>query len=85
MYVCVTTTMWENAVTRLRASLEQMKEVATKARNTWDKLRRERDMHRMHHRRVVQEKEKLLTDLKRCVSLPAFPGVFQLSDSHCKF
>ena len=36
-----------------------------KAKSTWDKLRRERDMHRMHHQRVVQEKNKLLVDLKR--------------------
>jgi len=31
----------------------------------WDKLRKERDHHRMHHRRVVQEKDKLITDLRR--------------------
>lgn len=29
------------------------------------KLRKERDYHRMHHRRVVQEKNRLITDLKR--------------------
>lgn len=29
------------------------------------RLQKERDYHRMHHRRVVQEKERLLTDLKR--------------------
>lgn len=31
----------------------------------WDKLRRERDHHRMHHRRVVQEKDKLINDIRR--------------------
>ena len=36
----------------------------SKARGTWDKLRKERDFHRMHHRRVVQEKQRLVTDLK---------------------
>ncbi|MES1908309.1 MAG: hypothetical protein MHM6MM_001268 [Cercozoa sp. M6MM] len=29
------------------------------------RLKRERDFHKMHHRRVVQEKERLITDLKR--------------------
>merc|ERR1711988_1712509 len=28
-------------------------------------FRKERDFHRMHHKRVVQEKAKLTTDLKR--------------------
>jgi hypothetical protein len=28
-------------------------------------MRKERDYHRMHHNRVVQEKNKLITDLKR--------------------
>jgi hypothetical protein len=36
-----------------------------KAKSTWDKLRKERDFHRMHHRRVVQEKNLLLVDMKR--------------------
>lgn len=36
-----------------------------KAKSTWDKLRKERDFHRMHHRRVVQEKNALLVDMKR--------------------
>ena len=29
------------------------------------KLRKERDFHRMHHKRIVQEKNKLITDIKR--------------------
>lgn len=29
------------------------------------KLRKERDYHRMHHKRVVQEKNKLIDDIKR--------------------
>merc|ERR1719465_275423 len=39
--------------------------VAEKAKTTWDKFRKERDFHRMHHRRVVQEKNRLIIDLKR--------------------
>ena len=29
-----------------------------------DKFRKERDFHRMHHKRVVQEKTKLMNDIK---------------------
>ncbi len=29
------------------------------------KMRKERDYHRMHHKRVVQEKNKLIGDIKR--------------------
>ena len=29
-------------------------EVATKAKSTWDRFRKERDFHKMHHKRVVQ-------------------------------
>ena len=35
------------------------------AKSTWDKLRKERDFHRLHHRRIVQEKNQLLLDIKR--------------------
>ncbi len=38
------------------------------AKERYVHLKKERDFHRMHHRRVVQEKNKLLTDIKR---LPA--------------
>ena len=49
----------------LREQVENMRVVAMKAQGTWDKFRKERDFHRMHHRRVVQEKNKLITDLRR--------------------
>lgn len=48
-----------------RQELEKARMVAEKAKETWDKFRKERDFHRMHHRRVVQEKNKLIIDLKR--------------------
>ena len=32
----------------------RVQEVATKAKSTWDKFRKERDFHKMHHKRVVQ-------------------------------
>lgn len=49
----------------LREQVEKMRQVATKAQTTWDKFRKERDFHRMHHKRVCQEKNKLLDDIKR--------------------
>mmetsp|Transcript_24456 Transcript_24456/g.41413 ORF Transcript_24456/g.41413 Transcript_24456/m.41413 type:complete len:571 (+) Transcript_24456:84-1796(+) len=49
----------------LREQIDKMRQVAGRAQATWDKFRKERDFHRMHHKRVVQEKNKLLKDLKR--------------------
>lgn len=40
-----------------------------KAKETYVKLRKERDYHRMHHKRVVQEKNKLINDIKRWQSI----------------
>jgi len=48
-----------------RQELDKARMVAEKAKQTWDKFRKERDFHRMHHRRVVQEKNRLIVDLKR--------------------
>merc|ERR1719355_352633 len=48
-----------------RQELEKARMVSEKAKQTWDKFRKERDFHRMHHRRVVQEKNRLIVDLKR--------------------
>jgi hypothetical protein len=55
----------DDSVQVLHAELQQAREVAEQARGTWDKFRKERDYHRMHHKRVVQEKNKLVQDLKR--------------------
>ena len=40
-------------------------DVAQRASSTWDKFKKERDFHRMHHKRVAQEKNKLITDIKQ--------------------
>eukprot|EP00931_Biecheleriopsis_adriatica_P073798 TRINITY_DN48017_c0_g1_i1.p1 TRINITY_DN48017_c0_g1~~TRINITY_DN48017_c0_g1_i1.p1 ORF type:complete len:592 (+),score=155.88 TRINITY_DN48017_c0_g1_i1:117-1892(+) len=55
----------QQEVVMLREELEKARLVAAKAKDSWDKFRKERDFHRMHHRRVVQEKNKLIVDLKR--------------------
>ena len=38
-------------------------------RATWDKLRKERDFHKMHHHRVQQEKKKLNNDIEKLKNL----------------
>jgi WD40 repeat protein len=55
----------EEEVTALRRELNDAKHIASKASATWDKFRKERDFHRMHHKRVSQEKNKLVSDIKR--------------------
>jgi WD40 repeat protein len=52
-------------VTLLRQEIDKARQVAMTAKASWDKFRKERDFHRMHHRRVVQEKNRLIIDLKR--------------------
>ncbi|KAI9364470.1 WD40-repeat-containing domain protein [Zopfochytrium polystomum] len=54
-----------DSLLKLRIDVENYKEIASKARATYDKLRKERDFHRMHHKRVVQEKNRLIGDIKR--------------------
>jgi len=49
----------------IMSDMIEAKEVAAKARGTWDKFRKERDFHKMHHKRVVQEKNKLIDNIKR--------------------
>ena len=55
----------DERVVSLQAQLDKMRVVTERAQGTWDKFRKERDFHRMHHRRVVQEKAKLTNDLQR--------------------
>eukprot|EP00505_MAST-04D_sp_SCG-Rhode-Island_P004296 Stramenopile-MAST_4_protein_4296 len=55
----------DEQVKALQVEAKKMRDVAEKAQGTWDKFRKERDFHRMHHKRVVQEKGKLVVDMKR--------------------
>ena len=48
----------------LKEQMMKMRDVANKAQSTWDMFRKERDFHRMHHKRVVHEKNKLINDIK---------------------
>lgn len=57
--------MLEEELSALRAELQEAQSIAARASATWDSFRKERDFHRMHHKRVAQEKNKLITDIKR--------------------
>ncbi|EOA99671.1 Sperm-associated antigen 16 protein, partial [Anas platyrhynchos] len=50
---------------RLRKDLDSYKLAANKAKEAFLKMQKERDFHRMHHKRVVQEKNRLICDIKR--------------------
>ncbi|XP_021119127.1 sperm-associated antigen 16 protein isoform X2 [Heterocephalus glaber] len=54
----------ENENKNLKKDLKHFKQAADKAREDLQKTQKERDFHRMHHKRVVQEKNKLINDLK---------------------
>ncbi|XP_036174429.1 sperm-associated antigen 16 protein [Myotis myotis] len=54
----------ENENKNLKKDLKQWKQAADKAREDLLKTQKERDFHRMHHKRVIQEKNKLINDLK---------------------
>ncbi|KAM5228726.1 sperm-associated antigen 16 protein [Ctenodactylus gundi] len=54
----------ENENKHLKKDLKLFKRAADKAREDLLETQKERDFHRMHHKRVVQEKNKLINDLK---------------------
>nr|XP_025857990.1 sperm-associated antigen 16 protein isoform X3 [Vulpes vulpes] len=54
----------ENENKNLKKDLKCYKQAADKAREDLLKTQKERDFHRMHHKRIVQEKTKLINDLK---------------------
>lgn len=55
----------EDELSSMRQELAAAREIAAHASSTWDKFRKERDFHRMHHKRVAQEKNRLISDIKR--------------------
>uniref|UniRef100_A0A8C0BG49 Sperm associated antigen 16 n=1 Tax=Buteo japonicus TaxID=224669 RepID=A0A8C0BG49_9AVES len=63
--VCTRNQQLEAENMRLRKDLENYKLTANKAKEAFLKMQKERDFHRMHHKRVVQEKNKLICDIKR--------------------
>ncbi|KGL95386.1 Sperm-associated antigen 16 protein, partial [Charadrius vociferus] len=63
VYTCNQQLVAENM--RLRKDVENYKLAANKAKEAFLKMQKERDFHRMHHKRVVQEKNRLICDIKR--------------------
>ncbi|XP_077970504.1 sperm-associated antigen 16 protein-like [Styela clava] len=55
-------------VKRLKKEVDKFRSAGSKAREAFIKMQKERDYHRMHHRRVVQEKNRLIEDMKRLKS-----------------
>nr|KAG5692362.1 hypothetical protein BaRGS_007975 [Batillaria attramentaria] len=55
----------DSEVKFLKQEVVKFRNAALKAKETYVKLRKERDYHRMHHKRVVQEKNRLIDDIKR--------------------
>nr|CCA16212.1 flagellar protein putative [Albugo laibachii Nc14] len=57
--------MLDDQVCRLQSELAEAREITLKAKETWITFRKQRDLHKMHHYRVLQEKETLATKTKR--------------------
>lgn len=55
----------EDRLKNLQIELEDAKNYANKIKMTWEKLRKERDYHRLHHSRVQQEKGKLNQEIEK--------------------
>lgn len=53
------------SLSQLKLELQGYQKNVKHSKEVLLRVQKERDYHRMHHRRVLQEKEKLLTDLKR--------------------
>ncbi|XP_063059457.1 sperm-associated antigen 16 protein [Engraulis encrasicolus] len=53
-----------NELKNVQKERDSYKQAAMKAAETLVKLNKERDFHRMHHKRVVQEKNRLIEDIK---------------------
>lgn len=59
----------EEKIGKLKKELEQAKVSADSAKATWDKLRKEKEYHMQHHKRVLSEKEQLFSDIDKLKKL----------------
>ncbi|KAG7379416.1 hypothetical protein PHYPSEUDO_008654 [Phytophthora pseudosyringae] len=55
----------DDQVKELRRQLDDTRMITEKAKGTWDKFRHQRDVHKMHHQRVLQEKEALSVKIRK--------------------
>ncbi|XP_066045409.1 sperm-associated antigen 16 protein-like [Chamaea fasciata] len=76
----------ETEILSLKKELEDCKRSVTKTEEALLKMQKERDFHRMHHKRVVQEKNRLISDMKRLKAHYASyePMLKQLSEKYQK-
>ncbi|TRZ16685.1 hypothetical protein HGM15179_010423, partial [Zosterops borbonicus] len=74
----------ETEIMSLKKDLESCKRSVTKTEEALLKMQKERDFHRMHHKRVVQEKNRLISDMKRLKAHYASyePVLKQLSEKY---
>lgn len=74
----------DNELKNVRKERDSYKEAAFQAGETIVKLQKERDFHRLHHKRVVQEKNRLVEDMKRLKSHYAScePALRQLNEKY---
>lgn len=59
----------EDKISKLSSELEQAKISSDNAKATWDKLRKEKEYHLQHRKRVQEEKERLFNDIEKLKSL----------------
>ena len=59
----------EDKIYKLNTELHQAKISADNAKATWDKLRKEKEYHMQHHKRVQEEKERLFKDIEKLKAL----------------
>ncbi|CAM6090299.1 unnamed protein product [Calypogeia fissa] len=55
----------QEVLSKVKDQLQQATILAHCRQEMTDKFRKERNLHRMHHNRIAQEKNKLITDIKR--------------------
>lgn len=56
----------------LRAEVDRAKAIAHKASSTWDTMRKERDFHRMHHKRVAQVRARTTVEARAAPEVGQF-------------
>ena len=59
-------TQLEDEVVRLKEQMGALRKIADEASGAKLKLKKERDYHRLNHRRIAQEKNKLIGEIARC-------------------
>jgi len=64
MHICCRSDLMPRVIHCCWTDLTAILKLFAQASATWDKFRKERDFHRMHHKRVAQEKNKLIHDMQ---------------------